>query len=78
MSNTEEVLDKLNKRELIGMVLSLQSKESEKNNLILKETRKLNDKISQHESRNVVIKQVKSLLYKGLIYMERQCCEDAQ
>ena len=29
-----EVLDKLNKMELIGMVLSLQSKTAEKNNLI--------------------------------------------
>ena len=55
MSYTEEVLDKLDKRELIGMVISLQSKETEKNDLVLEELRELNDKFSQHESENVVI-----------------------
>ena len=73
MSYTEEVLDKLNKRELIGMVISLQSKETEKNDLILEEIRKLNDKFSQLESENVVVKQANSLLSKRLVDMERQC-----
>ena len=49
MSYTEEVSDKLNKMELIGMVISLQSKETEKKDLIFEEVRKLNDKFSQLE-----------------------------
>lgn len=71
MSYTEEVLDKLNKRELIGMVLSLQSNETEKNDLILEEIHRLNYKFSQIESENTVIKQANSLLSKRLVDMER-------
>ena len=78
MSYTEEVLDKLNKRELIGMVISLQSKETEKNDLILEEICKLNDKFSQPESENVVVKQANTLLFKRLVDMERQCWAIAQ
>ena len=78
MSYTEEVLDKLNKGELIGMVISLQIKETEKNGLILEEIRKLNDKFSQFESENVVIKQANSLLSKRLVDTERQCWANAQ
>ena len=78
MSYTEEVLDKLNKRELIGMVISLQSKETEKNGLILEEICKLNDKFSQLESENVVIKKANSLLANRLVDMERQCWANAQ
>lgn len=71
MSYTEEVLDKLNKRELIGMVLSLQSNETEKNDLILEEIHRLNYKFSQIESENTVIKRANSLLSKRLVDMER-------
>ena len=78
MSCTDEVLEKLNKRELIGIVLSLQSKETEKNDLILEEIRKLNDKFSQLESANVVMKQANSSLSKRLVEMERQCWANAQ
>ena len=46
------------------MVLLLQSKETEINDLILEEIRKLNDKFSQREPENVVIKQANSLLSK--------------
>ena len=47
MSYTEEVLDKLYKRELIDIVLAyLQRKETEKKGLILEEIRKLNHKFS--------------------------------
>ena len=53
---SEEVLAKLNKRELTGMVLSLQSKDTEKKpNLILEQIRKLNHKFNELES--VVVKQ---------------------
>ena len=60
------------------MVISLQCKETEKNDLILEEIRKLNDKFSQLESENVVIKQANSLLSKRLVDMERQCWAKAQ
>ena len=79
MSYTQEVLDKLFKRELIGVVLSLQSKETEKkNDLILEEIRKLNHKFSQLESENVVAKQANSFLSKCLVAMERQCWANDQ
>ena len=71
-------MDKLNKRELIGMVKSLQSEETEKNDLILEEIRKLNDWFSQLESENVVVKQANSLLSKRLVDMERQCWANFQ
>ena len=60
------------------MVISLQSKETEKNDLILEEIRKLHDKFSQLESENVVVKQANSLLSKRLVDMERQCWANAQ
>ena len=75
MSYTEEVLDKLNKRELIGMVLSLQSKETKKNDLILEEICKLNHKFSQLELKNVDVNQTNSLLSTCLVNMEGQCWE---
>ena len=60
------------------MVISLQSKETEKNDLILEEICKLNDKFSQLESENVVIKKANSLLAKRLVDMERHCWANAQ
>ena len=60
------------------MVISLQSKETEKNDLILQEICNLNDKFSQLESENVVIKKANSLLAKRLVDMERQCWANAQ
>ena len=53
------------------MVLSLQSNETEKNDLILEEIHRLNYKFSQIESENTVIKQANSLLSKRLVDMER-------
>ena len=49
-----------------------------KNDLILEKIRKLNDKFSQLESENVVIKQANSLLSKHLVDMERQFWGNAQ
>ena len=70
MSYTEEVLDMLNKKELITMVLSLQSKElkkkkktEKKKDLILLEIRKVNHKFTQLELENAVTKQEKSFVY---------------
>ena len=78
MSYTEEVLDMLNKKELITMVLSLQSKELKKKklkknwkkkDLILLEIRKVNHKFTQLELENAVTKQEKSFLSTLLIDM---------
>ena len=60
------------------MVLSHQSKETEKNDLMLEKICKLNDELSQHESENLVIKQANSFLSKCLVDMERQYWAKAQ
>ena len=77
-----------NKRELITMVLSLQSKETEKkkkkthkkpekkkNYLILQEIRKLKHKFTEFKLENVVTKQTKSLLSVRLV---EQCWANVQ
>ena len=66
-------LDKLNKRELITILLSLQSKVESPNNEILNQVCQLNQKFSQLESENSVVKQANSLISKRLVDMERQC-----
>ena len=75
---TEEALDKLNKKELITILLSLQSKVESANNEILDQVRQLNQKFSQLESENSIVKQANSLLSKRLVNMERQCWANAQ
>ena len=70
---TEEALDKLNKKELITILLSLQSKVESANNKILGQVRPLNQKFSQLKSENSIVKQANSLLSKRLDDMERQC-----
>ena len=61
---TEEALDKLNKKELITILLSLQSKVESANNEILVQVRQLNKKFSQPGSENSVVMQANSLLSK--------------
>ena len=68
---TKEVLEKLNKKELITILLSLQSKVVSANNKILDQVRQLNQEFSQLESENSVVKQANSLLWKRLVDMER-------
>ena len=75
---TEEALDKLNKKELITILLSLQSKVESVNNEILHQVRQLNQKFSQLESENSIVNQANSLLSKRLVNMERQCWANAQ
>ena len=75
---TEEALDKLNKKELITILLSLQSKVESVNNEILDQVRQLNQKFSQLESENSIVNQANSLLSKRLVNMERQCWANAQ
>ena len=58
---TEEALDKLNKKELITILLSLQSKVESTNNEILDQVRQLNQKFSQLEAENSVVKQAKKI-----------------
>ena len=75
---TEEALDKLNKKELITILLSLQSKVESSNNEILDQVRQLNQKFNQLESEISIVNQANSLLSKRLVNMERQCWANAQ
>ena len=75
---TEEALDKSNKKELITILLPLQSKVESANNEILEQVHQLNQKFSQLESENSIVKQANSLLSKRLVNMERQCWANAQ
>ena len=75
---TKEALDKLNKKELITILLSPQSKVESANNKILDQIRQLNQKFSQLEAENSVVKRANSLYLKRLVDMERQCWANAQ
>ena len=75
---TKEALDKLNKKEIITILLSLQSKLESANNKILDQVRQLNQKFSQLESEKTIVKQANSLLLKRLVDIERQCWVNAQ
>ena len=75
---TEETLDKLNKKELVTFLLSLQSKAESANNEILDQVPQLNQKFSQLKAKYSVVKQANSLLSKRLVDMERQCWANAQ
>ena len=75
---TEEALDKLNKKELITILLSLQSKVESSNNEILDQVRQLNQKFNQLESEISIVNQANSLLSKRLVNMERQCWANTQ
>ena len=52
----EEALDKLNKKELITILLSLQRKVESANNEILDQVRQVNQKFSHLEAENTVVK----------------------
>ena len=74
----EEALDKMLKRELISIILSLQNKINEDNNAMLQEMRKLNNNFAKLEVELVVTKRVISELCKRTVKMERQCWTNAQ
>ena len=57
----EEALDKLNKKELITILLLLQSKVESANNEILDQVRQSNQKFSQLAVENSAVKQANSL-----------------
>ena len=75
---TEEALDKMLKRELIPIVLSLQNKITEDNNAMLQEIRKFNDNFAKFQAELVVTKRVNSELCKRIVTVERQCWANAQ
>ena len=79
---TNEFLQNINKKDMVPIVLSLQSKlyeaKLEANNKVLEKIRKLNDSFSKLESELSVTKQVNSLLSRKLVNMERQCWANAQ
>ena len=78
---TNESLDKLYKKDLIPIVLSLQNKLNEANNSkteSLDEIRKLNDKFDKLQSDVCISKNVNDLLSSRLLNIERQCWANAQ
>ena len=78
---TNESLDKLYKKDLIPIVLSLQNKFNEANNSkteLLNEMRKLNDKFDKLQSNVCVTKKVNNILSSRLVDSERQCWPNAQ
>ena len=75
---TNESLEKINKRDMINIVLSLQSKLDEANNRVVQEVRKLSDAFLKLQSELAVSQQVNSLLSNRLTNMERQCWANAQ
>ena len=74
---TEESLEKLLKKDIINIVLSLQT-EKECNANILEEVRALNEKFTTFESQLLITKNVNSLLQEKVIDLERQCWANAQ
>ena len=75
---TNESLEKINKRDMINIVLSLQSKLNEANNRVVEEVRKLFDAFLKLQSELAVSQQVNSLLSNRLTNIERQCWANAQ
>ena len=78
---TEGALDKLSKKELIGITLSLQNRVEQYSNVntdALEEIRKFNENFVKLESEINIVKQVNTLLNKRVTDMERQCWANAQ
>ena len=82
---TEDSLDKLLKRELIPIVLtleeqnrSLQSRMSEVNNEVVEEMRKFNETFSKLQSELSIAKRVNTEMTKRIVTLERQCWANVQ
>ena len=82
---TEESLDKLLKRDLIPIVLSLeeqnrslQSRMSEVNNEVVEEMHKFNENLSKLQSELSIAKCVNTGLIKRIVLLERHCWVNAQ
>ena len=77
---TEESLDKMLKRDLIPIVLNLQSTIADKNNSnnkLLEEICKFKDNFSKLQSELAVTKQLNTELTKRIVTLERQCWTNA-
>ena len=75
---SDEALRKLNKGDLIGISLSLQSKMESSNARILEELKLVNDKFDKLEAGAAIARNAKSLLSSRLVDKERQCWANAQ
>ena len=78
---TNESLDKLYKKDLILIVISLQNKLDEANNSkteLLDEICKLNDKFDKLQSNVYISKIANDLLSSRFVDIERQCWANAQ
>ena len=75
---TEEALDRMLKRELVPIVLSLQNKTTEENKAMLQEMRKFNNNFATKlEAALAVNKRVNSELCRRIVTMEHQCWTNA-
>ena len=77
-SHTEESLDKLLKKDLINLVLTLQDKLNTASEEVLEEVRKLNNNFVKLESELSVTKNTNSLLQKRCVKLERECWANSQ
>ena len=75
---SEDVLRKLNKDDLIGIALNLQSKMESSNAKVLEELRLLNEKFDKLEADVAIARNTNSLLSSRLVDTERQCWANAQ
>ena len=75
---SEDALRKLNKDDLIGIGLSLQSKMESSSAKALEELKLLNDKFEKLEADVAIARNANSLWSSRLIDTERQCWANAQ
>ena len=75
---SEDTLRKLNKDDLIGIALSLQSKMKSSNARVLEELKLPNDKFDKLEADIAIARNANSLLSSRLVDTERQCWANAQ
>ena len=80
-AQSEGILDKLSKREIIGTALSLQNKVEAyniANTDALEGIRKINENFVKLGSEISIVKKVNTLISKAVVDMERQCWANAQ
>ena len=75
---TEESLNKLNKPDLVALVVNLQSKMDSVNSDLVAELRKMREGFDQMKSDLSVTKKVITLLSERLQSIEKQCWTNAQ
>ena len=76
--HTLESLDKLYKKDLVQIVLTLQNKLKSSNDEVLEEIRKLNVIFHKLESDISITKNTNSLLHKKVVDLDRECWANAQ